>query len=163
MRMLELVEVDMTISERRRKRRRLYELIAMMHSGPLGFDLISQTLSLAKKLFAIDSFSAPSSKPTAPMFYNYQTNCVGNKELQCLPNSLDCLIAKFLHLARSASKGANKRRLAEADYIYDDLLPCLDTKLKSTKTQAYKELLIFTKEIVQADADYNIKYQCPGK
>jgi len=161
--MQDLVEVDMTISERRRKRRRLYELIAMMHSGPLGFDLINQTLSLAQKLFAIDSFSVPAAKPNASMFYSYQSNCVGNKELQCLPNSLDCFIAKFLYMARSASKGAKKRRLSEAEYIYDDLLPCLETKLYSTKTKAYKELLTFTKEIIIADAEYNKKYQCPSK
>ncbi len=161
--MQELQAVDMTISERRRKRGRLYELIAMMHSGPLGFDLISQTLSLAKKLYAIDSFSIPVSKPSATMFYKYQNNCVGNKELQCLPNSLDCFIAKFLHMARSASKGASKRRLKEAEYIYEDLLPCLITKMKSTKMEAYKELLIFTQEIIIADAEYNKKYQCPEK
>jgi len=161
--MQELVEVDMTISERRRKRKRLYELIAMMHSGPLGFDLISQTLSLSKKLFAKDNFTVPKSKPSSASFYKYQSNCVGNKELQCLPNSLDCFIAKFLHLARSAGKGANKRRLSEAEYIYDDLLPCLETKLASTTAPAYRELLIFTKEIVRADADYNKKFQCPRK
>jgi len=163
MRMQELAEVDMTISERRRKRQRLYELIAMMHSGPLGFDLINQTQSLAEKLFARDNFSIPNAKPSAAVFYKYQTNCLGNKELQCLPNSLDCFIAKFFHLARSAGKGANKRRLSEAEFIYDDLLPCLETKLASTKAQAYRELLIFTKEIVQADADYNRKFQCPSK
>lgn len=161
--MQESREVEMTISERRRRRRRLYELIAMMHSGPLGFDLISQTLSLAQELYAIDSFSIPISKPDATMFYKYQNNCVGNRELHCLPNSLDCFIAKFMHMARSSSKGASKRRLTEADYIYEDLLPCLNTKLISTKSEAYKELLIFTKEIIIADAEYNKKYQCPNK
>jgi hypothetical protein len=62
------------------------------------------------------------------------------------------LPGKFLRLAESAGKGAEKRRLNEADFIENDLVPCLDTNVTHMQLEGYRSLASLSKAIVQADA-----------
>jgi len=154
-------QLNMSISERRRKRQRMFELMAMMHSGLLGFDLYKQVIKLAEELYDLNTFVAPKSKPTAGMYRLYQNNCLGSNILSCSPGSdQECLLSKFSKLARSASKGADKRRLSEAEYIKDDVLICLKAKLDNTSCQPYIELLSLSIDILTIDAEYNEQFQC---
>jgi hypothetical protein len=143
----------MMATERKQKRQRLYELLAAMHTGPLGFQLVPNIKALAKELFGLEHFPEIFPEPPAALHvwnYGYCPGCVA---LNCGPNApAQCLPGKFLRLAESASKGAEKRRENEAEFIEHDLVPCLETNVIHMQLEAYRSLANLSKAIVQADA-----------
>jgi hypothetical protein len=143
----------MTTLEQRQKRRHMYELIAAMHTGPLGFSLVPKVKVLATELFDLKEFpELLPEPPTALHTWNYGY-CPGCSALGCGPNSpSQCLPGKFLRLAESAAKGADKRRLDEADFIEHDLVPCLETNVAHMQLEGYRSLASLSRAIVQADA-----------
>ena len=145
--------ISITSTERKQKRQRLYELLAAMHTGPLGFQLVPKVKCLAKELYELKSFPDVLLEPPATLhMWNYGY-CPGCAALSCGPNSpSQCLPGKFLHLAESARKGADKRRENEANFIESDLVPCLETNVTHMQIEAYRSLASLSKAIVQADA-----------
>lgn len=145
----------MTLSERRKNRQKLYRLIAMMHAGPLGFELVPQVRQLATTLLGDIELPQPAPPPAAELYtWNYSF-CSGSHLLGCDADSpKDCLVAKFLRLAQSAAKGAKQRRLQEASLIQDDLLPCMLEASRHMTDSSYQALLSLTRSIVTQDAAY---------
>lgn len=143
----------MTATERKQKRQHLYELLAAMHTGPLGFQLVPKVKSLAKELFGLEHFPEVFPEPPAALhIWNYGY-CPGCAALNCGPNSpAQCLPGKFLRLSESASKGAGKRRENEAIFIEQELVPCLETNVTHMQLESYRSLASLSKAIVQADA-----------
>jgi hypothetical protein len=143
----------MTTSERRQKRQHMYELLAAMHTGPLGFALVPKVKCVAKELFDLGQFPEVLPEPPAALHVWNYGYCPGCAALDCGPNSpAQCLPGKFLRLAESAGKGAEKRRENEAAFIESDLVPCLDTNVTNMQIEAYRSLASLSKAIVQADA-----------
>jgi hypothetical protein len=143
----------MTTLEQRQKRQRLYELLAAMHTGPLGFSLVPNVKCLAKELFDLEAFPDVLPEPPAALHVWNYGYCPGCAALHCGPNSpAQCLPGKFLRLAESAGKGAGQRRLNEAAFIESELVPCLDTNVMHMQIEAYRSLAQLSKAIVQADA-----------
>ncbi len=145
--------VSLTQTERKQKRQRLYELLAAMHTGPLGFQLVLKVKCLAKELYNLECFPEVLLEPPATLhMWNYGY-CPGCAALSCGPNSpSQCLPGKFLHLAESARKGAEKRRENEVTFIESDLVPCLETNVRHMQIETYRSLASLSKAIVQADA-----------
>lgn len=144
---------SMTPTQRKQKRQHLYELVAAMHTGPLGFQLVPNVKALAKELLGLEHFPEIFPEPPATLHvwnYGYCPGCVA---LSCGPNSpAQCLPGKFLYLAESASKGADKRRENEANFIENELAPCLETNVMHMQLEAYRSLASLSKAIVKADA-----------
>ncbi len=145
--------ITMTETERKHKRQHLYELLAAMHTGPLGFQLVPNVKALAKDLFGLTDFPEVLPEPPAALHVWNYGYCPGCAALNCGPNApAQCLPGKFLRLAESASKGAEKRRENEAEFIEHDLVPCLETNVTQMQLEAYRSLANLSKAIVQADA-----------
>lgn len=151
----------MTLTERRKNRQKLYRLIAMMHAGPLGFELVTQVRQLATTLLGDLDLPQIGPPPAAALYtWNY-SYCSGNPIIGCHASSpKDCLVAKFLTLAQSAAKGAKQRRLSEASLIQDDLIPCMLEATRHMTDSSYKSLLDMTHHIVAQDAVYITRH--PG-
>jgi hypothetical protein len=143
----------MTMTERKQKRRHLYELLAAMHTGPLGFQLVPTIKALAKELYGLEDFPEVLPEPPAALHVWNYGYCPGCAALDCGPNApAQCLPGKFLRLADSSSKGAEKRRENEAVFIEDELVPCLETNMTHMQLEAYRSLASLSRAIVQADA-----------
>lgn len=143
----------MTTVETREKRRRIYELLAAMHTGPLGFSLVPKVKVLATELFDLKEFPELLPEPPATLHVWNYGYCPGCAALSCGPNAPgQCLPGKFLRLAESAAKGADKRRLNEAEFIENDLVPCLETNVAQMQLEGYRSLAKLSKAIAQADA-----------
>ena len=144
---------SLTATERKQKRQHLYELLAAMHTGPLGFQLVPNVKSLAKELFGLEHFPEVFPEPPAALHVWNYGYCPGCAALNCGPNApAQCLPGKFLRLSESASKGADKRRENEADFIESDLVPCLETNVTHMQLEAYRSLASLSKAVVEADA-----------
>ncbi|MGL4609067.1 MAG: hypothetical protein ACRCYY_05190 [Trueperaceae bacterium] len=144
----------MTVTERKQKRHHLYELLAAMHTGPLGFQLVPNVKALAKELYGLGHFPEVLPEPPASLHVWNYGYCPGCAALNCGPNApAQCLPGKFLRLAESASKGAEKRCENEADLIEHELIPCLETNIMHMQLEAYRSLASLSKAIVQADAN----------
>jgi hypothetical protein len=68
----------MTTLEQRQKRSHLYELLAAMHAGPLGFLLVPKVKCLAKELYAPQHFPEILPEPPATLHvwnYGYCPGC----------------------------------------------------------------------------------------
>jgi hypothetical protein len=142
-----------TATERKQKRQRLYELLAALHTGPLGFQLVPNVKALAKELFGLEHFPEVLPEPPASLHVWNYGYCPGCPALGCGPNApAQCLPGKFLRLAESAGKGAEKRRKNEADFIEHELIPCLETNVTHMQLESYRSLASLSKAIVQADA-----------
>jgi hypothetical protein len=142
----------MSTAEHRRLRSELYRHLAAAHAGPLGYALIDTVGDIATRLFGIEPPRAPPA-PKAELYRPAYGFCAGCPYLGCGPASPShCLPAKFGELAYSAGKGAERRRIREADYIENDLLPCLDTVLLEMEPEPYRQLLELSKRILLADA-----------
>lgn len=140
------------LSERRRTRRKLYELLAVLHAGPLGADLVPQVRRVAAALDLGELPETPASFPAELHRWSYGY-CPGNPQLGCAAAApVGCLAAKFTHLARSAGKGAAARRQREAEYIETHLLPCLQTVHKHMQIDAYRALIALSAAVVRQDA-----------
>jgi hypothetical protein len=144
----------MTVTQRKQKRQRLYELLAAMHTGPLGFQLVPNIKALAKELYGLEHFPEVFPEPPAALHVWNYGYCPGCPALNCGPNApAQCLPGKFLRLAESAGKGAEKRRENEADFIEHELIPCLETNVTHMQLEAYRSLANLSKAVVKADAD----------
>lgn len=140
--------------ETRKKRGRLYTLLAAMHSGSLGVELVPSVKALAEEVLALQNFPETLPPPPAELHRWGYGFCSGNAELGCAAGSpKNCLPAKLNYLATSAKKGAAKRRSNEADYIQNELIPCLETNIEHMEIEAYRDLIKLTKAIVEADAE----------
>jgi hypothetical protein len=143
----------MTTTEKRQQRRHLYELMAAMHTGPLGFSLVPKVKALATDLFELKTFPELLPEPPAALHVWNYGYCAGCPALNCGPNSpATCLPGKFLKLAESAAKGAEQRRLNEAEFIEHDLVPCLATNAQQMQLEGYRSLASFSKAIIEANA-----------
>lgn len=143
----------MTTLEKRQNRKHLYELMAAMHTGPLGFSLVPKVKILATELFDLKDFPEVLPEPPAALHVWNYGYCAGCPTLGCGPNSpAQCLPGKFLRLAESAGKGAEKRRENEVAFIENDLAPCLETNISNMQIEAYRSLASLSKAIVKADA-----------
>lgn len=143
----------MTTLEQRQQRRHLYELLAAMHTGPLGFSLAPKVKVLATELLDLKTFPELLPEPPAALHVWNYGYCAGCPALNCGPNSpAQCLPGKFLKLAESASKGAAQRRLDEAEFIEHDIVPCLATNAEQMQLEGYRSLARLSKAIVEADA-----------
>jgi hypothetical protein len=143
----------LTETERKQKRQHLYELIAAMHTGALGFQLVPKVKYLATELFGLEGFPEVLPEPPAALHVWNYGYCPGCAALNCGPNSpAQCLPGKFLHLAESAGKGADKRRENEAEFIEGELVPCLETNVTHMQLEAYRSLARLSNAIVRADA-----------
>ena len=150
---MRMPEKNSRIHAFRQKRRRLYELLAAMNTGPLGLQLASQVKQLASELYGQQTWPEISSQASATLFRWDYGFCEGNCDLGCGPNApIECLPAKFQYLAQSAVKGAKARRLAEAKYISSELLPCLQTNAASLKHDSYLQVMQLCIAVVTKDA-----------
>jgi hypothetical protein len=140
------------LTERRRRRARLYRLLAALHAGPLGIEIVPQVRRFWSELSdAALPDIAPS--PPADLYRWAYGHCRGSSELGCTVGSpSDCLPAKFLHLADSARRGARQRRLREADFIDRELSPCLTMLHGQMEVEAYRDVMAFSRALVEADA-----------
>jgi len=142
------------IAAYRQQRSQLYRLLAATHAGPLGYALFDTVRSLAASLLEYAEFLPPYPPPPAAVYHWSYGFCPGSCELGCGPASpAACLPRHFNFLADSTRRGAAKRRLREADYIERELLPCLDTIVKQMEVEAYRQLLVTTRQIVLKDAE----------
>jgi hypothetical protein len=142
----------MTTLEKRQQRRHLYELMAAMHTGPLGFSLAPKVKALATEVLELTTFPELLPEPPAALHVWNYGYCAGCPALNCGPNSpAQCLPGKFLKLAESASKGAEQRRQTEAAFIENDLVPCLVANVQQMQLEGYRSLASLSKAIVEAD------------
>jgi hypothetical protein len=106
----------------------------------------------ASELSRVRYFSEPLEPPAALHVWNYGY-CAGCPALNCGPNSpAHCLPGKFLKLAESAAKGAEQRRLNEAEFTEHELVPCLATNVEQMQLEGYRSLANLSKVVVEADA-----------
>ena len=142
----------MTPRERLYTRRKLYELLGALHSGPLGAELVPQIRRAAEALGMTGLPQTPTSFPADLHRWSYGY-CPGNPEMGCQAASPSgCLPLKFTRLAASVSKGAAARRQREADFIENELLPCLQTVHQQLEVAPYRDLIAFSTAVVQQDA-----------
>jgi hypothetical protein len=143
---------SLPLTERRRRRARLYRLLAALHAGPLGIEIVPQIRKFWSELSDVTLPDiAPS--PPADLYRWAYGHCRGSAELGCtLGSPSDCLPAKFLHLAESARKGARQRRLREADFIEREIAPCLTMLHGQMEVEAYRDVMAFSRALVEADA-----------
>lgn len=150
------------IAERRRKRQKLYSLLAAMHAGELGHALLPQVKRLAEDLLDVDSLPPVATPPPTGLYRWAYGYCPGNPTLGCPAASPSgCLPARLNHLAVSAGKGAAKRRRDEAVYLRTQLVPCLETALQMVEVDGFRDLILLTRAIAVADADYLAAHAAP--
>lgn len=133
-------------------RRKLYELLEALHSGPLGVELIPQIRRAAASL---GMKPLPETPPIFPATLHRWTYgyCPGKAQLGCSAASPKmCLTAKFKFLAESARKVTDKRLRLEADFIDNDLLPCLRMTHERMQIEAYRDLVALSIAVVSQDA-----------
>gem|GEM_PF-1652736 len=144
----------MTRSEWRDKRHQLYCLLAAMHAGPLGVELVPRIRNLAHELLGLSDLPEVLPPPPADMYRWSYGYCPGNPSIGCSAGSpSDCLPAKLTKLANSTLSRAARRRQQEADYIRQELLPCLETNLQQMEFEGYRSLMALTRTIVMEDVD----------
>lgn len=153
----------MNIAERRRKRSQLYTLLSAVHAGPLGFALVTRLANLTTELYSLPLPAELASVPEAEAYRRNYSDCPGTCIASCIPNAPQlCLPAMFDYLADSARRGANKRRLREAEYLRDAVLPCLAMRMHEVPEQGYHQLLEFSRQVVLADMHTLLEQPAPA-
>lgn len=148
--------MTLQIAASRRRRSRLYQLLAAVHSGPLGYHLGEVLHSLAADAAAdpdlpdLPALPEPSHHDAHRAAYR---QCPGNPALGCYGHETPlCLVERLGSLSRSAAKGAAKRRLNELREIREQLLPCLETLLRHANDPSVAALVDLTRALVERDA-----------
>lgn len=143
------------IIELRKRRERLYELLMLVHAGPLGHAFIEKLKQESQELFGNLGLQPISTALSADGYKRCYDFCQGNRVSGCSGSKpAQCIPAKFLKLSKSASKGAYKRRLNELNFIREDLIPCLRTNVFDIADTSYKELMKLSLQVVEADAAF---------
>lgn len=142
----------MTKAARQYTRHKLYELLTALHSGPLGVELIPQIRRTAEALGMRNLPETPGPFPANLHRWTYGY-CPGNPQLGCEAASPSgCLPAKFSYLAGSAHKTTLKRQRLEADFIENELLPCLQTNHGHMEIEAYRDVVALSMAVAAQDA-----------
>lgn len=135
----------------KRQRSRLYQLLAVAHSGPLGQELTGIIRVAASSMFEGESLPEV---PTASRAELYRQVYSPDGSLA---GSAHPLPVKLTHLSWSAKKVEAQRRAYEAAYIVEALLPCLDRVLvraEELEASGYRGQLSLTRAIAQADVEH---------